>query len=499
MDTSTTYELSAFELRERILSGELSAEKVTDEIFCRIEDRDPQINAYLTLDKERALETAKGVDGRIKRGEKCGLLAGVPVAVKDNICTRGLRTTCASKLLGNFVPPYDAHVIGRLKAEGAVIVGKTNMDEFAMGSSTENSGFKPTCNPWDTSRIPGGSSGGSAAAVAAGMAYMAIGSDTGGSVRQPAGLCGVVGLKPTYGRVSRYGLVAFGSSLDQIGPLTRDVRDAALLLQVIGGHDGRDSTCAREPVPDYLSDLDGSIDGVRIGIPREYFGEGLNDEVRQAVEDVIKTYRGLGANVVEISLPHTSHAVAVYYIVATAEASSNLARYDGVRYGHRAASSDGIINMYSRTRAEGFGNEVKRRIMLGTYALSSGYYDAYYLKASKVRNLIRQDFLSVFDKEKVDVILGPTSPTAAFRIGERIENPLEMYLYDVFTIPANLAGIPGVSIPCGFTGDNLPIGVQLMGKHFDETTLLKVARAFEKETDYHMRRPASNREDTDNI
>ncbi len=370
MDISTTYELTAFELREKILSGELSAEKVTDEIFRRIEDRDPQINAYLTLDKERALETAKGVDGRIKRGEKCGLLAGVPVAVKDNICTRGLRTTCASKLLGNFVPPYDAHVTERLKAEGAVIVGKTNMDEFAMGSSTENSGFKPTCNPWDTSRIPGGSSGGSAAAVAAGMAYMAIGSDTGGSVRQPAGLCGVVGLKPTYGRVSRYGLVAFGSSLDQIGPLTRDVRDAALLLQVIAGHDGRDSTCAREPVPDYLSDLDGSIDGVRIGIPGEYFGEGLNDEVRQAVEDVIKTYRGLGANVVEISLPHTSHAVAVYYIVATAEASSNLARYDGVRYGHRAASSDGIIDMYSRTRAEGFGSEVKRRIMLGTYALS---------------------------------------------------------------------------------------------------------------------------------
>ncbi len=499
MDTSTTYELSAFELRERILSGELSAEKVTDEIFRRIEDRDPQINAYLTLDKERALETAKDVDGRIKRGGKCGLLAGVPVAVKDNICTRGLKTTCASKLLGNFVPTYDAHVTERLKAEGAVILGKTNLDEFAMGSSTENSGFKPTRNPWDTSRIPGGSSGGSAAAVAAGMAYMAIGSDTGGSVRQPAGLCGVVGLKPTYGRVSRYGLVAFGSSLDQIGPLTRDVRDAALLLQVIGGHDGRDSTCAREPVPDYLSDIDGSIDGVRIGIPREYFGEGLNDEVRQAVEDVIKTYRGLGANVVEISLPHTSHAVAVYYIIATAEASSNLARYDGVRYGYRTTASDGIIDMYSRTRAEGFGSEVKRRIMLGTYALSSGYYDAYYLKASKVRNLIRQDFLSVFDKEKVDVILGPTSPTPAFRIGERIENPLEMYLSDVFTIPANLAGIPGVSIPCGFTGDNLPVGVQLMGRHFDEITLLKVARAFEKETDYHTRRPASNREDTDNI
>ena len=486
VDTATICKLTAFELREKTLSGKLTAKKVVEELFAQIEEKEPLIGAYLTLDKEGALKTAEEIDARVKRGERPGLLMGVPVAVKDNICTRGLRTTCASKILGNFVPPYDAHVVERLRAEDAIIVGKTNLDEFAMGSSTENSGFKPTKNPWDVRCIPGGSSGGSAAAVAAGMAYMALGSDTGGSVRQPACLCGVVGLKPTYGRVSRYGLVAFGSSLDQIGPITKDVRDAAILLQVIAGHDRRDSTCAAAPAPDYLSTLDDPIAGVRIGVPKEYFAEGLNKEVHQAVEGAIRTYKGLGANVVEISLPHTMYAVAVYYIIATAEASSNLARYDGVRYGYRA-SSDGLISMYSRSRAEGFGSEVKRRIMLGTYALSSGYYDAYYLKASKVRNLIRQDFLSAF--EKVDVVLCPTSPTPAFRLGERIENPLEMYLSDVFTIPANLAGIPGISIPCGFTRDNLPIGMQIMGKHFDEATLLKVARAFERETDYHLKRP----------
>ena len=487
MDTATICKLTAFELREKTLSGKLTAKKVVEELFAQIEEKEPLIGAYLTLDKEGALKTAEEIDARVKRGERPGLLMGVPVAVKDNICTRGLRTTCASKILGNFVPPYDAHVVERLRAEDAIIVGKTNLDEFAMGSSTENSGFKPTKNPWDVRCIPGGSSGGSAAAVAAGMAYMALGSDTGGSVRQPACLCGVVGLKPTYGRVSRYGLVAFGSSLDQIGPITKDVRDAAILLQVIAGHDRRDSTCAAAPAPDYLSTLDDPIAGVRIGVPKEYFAEGLNKEVHQAVEGAIRTYEGLGANVVEISLPHTMYAVAVYYIIATAEASSNLARYDGVRYGYRTTSSDGLISMYSRSRAEGFGSEVKRRIMLGTYALSSGYYDAYYLKASKVRNLIRQDFLSAF--EKVDVVLCPTSPTPAFRLGERIENPLEMYLSDVFTIPANLAGIPGISIPCGFTRDNLPIGMQIMGKHFDEATLLKVARAFERETDYHLKRP----------
>ncbi|MCQ4574999.1 MAG: Asp-tRNA(Asn)/Glu-tRNA(Gln) amidotransferase subunit GatA [Candidatus Brocadiales bacterium] len=486
MNTSTIHELTAFELREKFTSGELTSQEATEGVFRQIEEKDPVISAYLSLDREGAVERARELDARMQRGEKPGLLAGIPVAVKDNLCTKGLRTTCASKILGNFVPPYDAHVTERLKAEGAVIVGKTNLDEFAMGSSTENSSFNPTKNPWDVSRSPGGSSGGSAAAVAAGMACMALGSDTGGSVRQPASLCGVVGMKPTYGRVSRYGLVAFGSSLDQIGPLTRDVRDAALLLQVIAGHDERDSTSADMPVPDYLSALEDRIDGVRIGIPKEYFAEGLDDEVRQAVEGAVKTYKGLDASVIEVSLPHTPYAVAVYYIIATAEASSNLARYDGVRYGYRTASSDGTISMYSRSRAEGFGSEVKRRIMLGTYALSSGYYDAYYLKASKVRNLIRQDFLSVF--EKVDVILCPTSPTPAFRLGERLESPLEMYLSDVFTIPANLAGIPGISIPCGFTRNNLPIGLQLMGKHFDETTLLRVARAFERETDYHRKR-----------
>ncbi|MEE9201173.1 MAG: Asp-tRNA(Asn)/Glu-tRNA(Gln) amidotransferase subunit GatA [Candidatus Brocadiales bacterium] len=489
MDTSTTSELTAFELKEKLASGEITAQKVTDDVFRQVEEKDPLIGAYLTLNKEVALETAGEIDEKIKRGERPGLLAGIPVAVKDNICTRGLKTTCASKILCNFIPPYDAHVTERLKAEGAVVVGKTNLDEFAMGSSTENSSFRPTKNPWDTGRSPGGSSGGSAAAVAAGMAYMALGSDTGGSVRQPAGLCGVVGMKPTYGRVSRYGLVAFGSSLDQIGPIARDVRDAALLLQAIAGHDKRDSTCADLPVPDYLSTLDDPIDGIRIGIPGEYFAEGLNDEVRQAVERAVKTYKDLGASIAKVSLPHTQYAVAVYYIIATAEASSNLARYDGVRYGYRTPSSDGTISMYSRSRAEGFGSEVKRRIMLGTYALSSGYYDAYYLKASKVRNLIKQDFLSAF--EKVDLILGPTSPTPAFKLGERTENPLEMYLSDVFTIPANLAGIPGISIPCGFTRNNLPIGLQLMGKHFDEPVLLKVARAFQKETNYHLRRPGT--------
>lgn len=490
MDAPTICELTAFELKEKLLSGELTAQKVTEELFCQIEEKEPSIGAYLTLNKEEALRKAEEMDSRLKKGERLGLLAGIPVAVKDNICTRGLKTTCASRILENFIPPYDAHVVERLRREDAIIIGKTNLDEFAMGSSTENSGFKVTKNPWKLGRIPGGSSGGSAAAVASGMATLALGSDTGGSVRQPAALCGVVGLKPTYGRVSRYGLVAFGSSLDQIGPITRGVKDAALLLQVIAGYDGRDSTSAQAPVPDYLQGLDSpkaDIGGRRIGVPKEYFAEGLNKEVRQAVEAAIRVYQRLGVKVLDISLPHTPYAVAVYYIIATAEASSNLARYDGVRYGYRTASSDGIIDMYSRTRAEGFGKEVKRRIMLGTYALSSGYYEAYYLKASKVRSLIRQDFLKVF--EKVDFIICPTSPTPAFRLGERLANPLEMYLSDVYTIPANLAGIPGISIPCGFTEDNLPIGMQLMGRPFEEAGLLQVARAFERETDYHRKRP----------
>ncbi len=485
-------QLSANQIKEKILAQELTAYSVVEKLFGEIEHKDAKIKAYLTLNKDTALERAKTIDLKINRGEPLGKLAGVPIAIKDNLCTKGLRTTCASKILENFVPPYDAHVIERLKEEDAIIIGKTNMDEFAMGSSTENSRFQVTCNPWDPERIPGGSSGGSAAAVASDMAFLALGSDTGGSIRQPAALCGIVGLKPTYGRVSRYGLVAFGSSLDQIGTLTKDVSDAALLLQVIAGHDGMDSTSAGLPVQDYPSLLDGTIEGLRVGVPKEYFGFDLNQEIKKAVEDALRLFEKLGAKIIDISLPHTEYAVAVYYIIATAEASSNLARYDGVRYGYRSSDSElrtpnSLLSMYSRSRAEGFGSEVKRRIMLGTYALSSGYYDAYYMKASKVRTLIKNDFLSAF--ENVDCIICPTSPTPAFKIGEKTTNPLEMYLSDIFTIPANLAGIPGISIPCGFTRDNLPIGMQILGKHFDEARILKVAKAFERETNYHLKKP----------
>lgn len=486
-------QLSANQIKEKILTREVTATVVVEELFEEIERKDTRIKAYLTLDKEDALDRAKAIDLKIRRGEPTGKLAGIPVAIKDNLCTKGLRTTCASKILENFVPPYDAHVIERLKEEDAIIIGKTNMDEFAMGSSTENSRFQVTCNPWDVERIPGGSSGGSAAAVAADMAFLALGSDTGGSIRQPAALCGIVGLKPTYGRVSRYGLVAFGSSLDQIGTLTKDVSDAALLLQIIAGHDGMDSTSAGLSVQDYPSLLDGTIGGLRVGVPKEYFGFGLSQEIKKTVEDALRLFEKLGAEMIDISLPHTEYAVAVYYIIATAEASSNLARYDGVRYGYRSSDSElrtpnSLLNMYSHSRAEGFGSEVKRRIMLGTYALSSGYYDAYYMKASKVRTLIKNDFLSAF--ENVDCIICPTSPTPAFKIGEKTKDPLEMYLSDIFTIPANLAGIPGISIPCGFTGDNLPIGMQILGRHFDEARILNVAKAFEKETGYHQKKPS---------
>ncbi|MFN3466257.1 MAG: Asp-tRNA(Asn)/Glu-tRNA(Gln) amidotransferase subunit GatA [Candidatus Brocadiales bacterium] len=479
--------LTGCQLKEKLLSRELTAQEVAEGLFIHMDDVEPTVRAYLLLDREGAMRKAQELDTRLKKGERLGPLAGIPIAIKDNMCTSGLRTTCASRILENFISPYDAHVVERLKKADAVIIGKTNMDEFAMGSSTENSAFKLTKNPWDPKRIPGGSSGGSAAAVSAGTALMALGSDTGGSVRQPAALCGVTGLKPTYGRVSRYGLVAFGSSLDQIGPITRDVRDAALLLQVIAGRDPRDSTSADAPVPDYLKEIERPVKGLRLGLPREYFMEGLNEEIRRAVEEAVKVYKDLGMDIQEISLPHTAYAVAVYYIIATAEASSNLARYDGVRYGYRVANAQNIIEMYSRSRVEGFGREVKRRIMLGTYALSSGYYEAYYLKASKVRNLIRQDFSRAF--ETVDFILCPTSPTPAFKLGERLANPLEMYLSDVYTIPANLAGIPGISIPCGFTKENLPIGLQLMARPFEEAGLLQVARAYERETEWHLRRP----------
>ena len=480
-------EITALQLKEKLLSREIQTTFLTKKLFEWIKEIEPNIQSYISLNEDEALRKAKEIDKKIENGEKLGSLAGIPVAVKDNICTKDLLTTCASKILRNFIPPYDAFVVKRLKEEDAIIIGKTNLDEFAMGSSTENSGYKITHNPWDFERVPGGSSGGSAAAVAADIAYAALGSDTGGSVRQPAALCGVVGLKPTYGRVSRYGLVAFGSSLDQIGTLTKDVRDAALLLQVISGKDPYDSTSVQVNVPDYLNGIDTDIKGLRIGIPKEYFMTGLNPEVSSAVKNALKIYERLGAKTIEISLPHTEYAVAVYYIVANAEASSNLARYDGVRYGYRTENASGVIDMYSRTRSKGFGNEVKRRIMLGNYALSSGYYDAYYLKASKVRNLIKSDFDTAF--EKVDCIICPTSPVPAFKIGERANNPLEMYLSDVYTIPANLAGIPGISIPCGFSKEGLPIGMQILTKHFEEKKMLQIAYAFERETDFHKKKP----------
>jgi aspartyl-tRNA(Asn)/glutamyl-tRNA(Gln) amidotransferase subunit A len=414
-------------------------------------------------------------------------LAGIPLAIKDVICTKGVPTTCSSRILEHFVPPYDASVMRKLDDAGAVVLGKTNMDEFAMGSSTENSAFRKTRNPWNLECVPGGSSGGSAAAVAADMCAGALGTDTGGSIRQPGGFCGIAALKPTYGRVSRYGLVAFASSLDQIGPLTKDVRDAAILLGAIAGHDPLDSTSVEISVPDYEAALTGDVRGLKIGIPAEYFIEGMDPEVEAAIREAVTTLEGLGAVRVPVTLPHTEYAIATYYLVATAEASSNLGRYDGVKYGYRTPTSENLIDMYMKTRREGFGAEVKRRIMLGTYALSAGYYDAYYLKALKVRTLIRQDFSRAF--EACDVMLTPTSPTAAFRLGEKVEDPLQMYLADVFTISANLAGVPGMSINCGFTGAGLPIGLQVIGKPFDEGTILKVAHAYEQATPWRTRRP----------
>jgi aspartyl-tRNA(Asn)/glutamyl-tRNA(Gln) amidotransferase subunit A len=481
------YCLTIHELRDLIQKGEVSPVEVVQKFLTRIGEVEERIQAFNTLTAQPALATARRLEEMQIRGEKMPPLAGIPIAIKDVICTKGVATTCSSKILENYIPPYDATVMSRLNAAGCVMLGKTNMDEFAMGSSTENSGFFTTRNPWDLERAPGGSSGGSSAAVAAHMVPLSLGSDTGGSIRQPAALCNVDGLKPTYGRVSRYGLVAFASSLDQIGPFARDIRDIALLSEVIAGYDRRDSTCVNAPVPEYTREIEGGVSGLKIGMPREYFGEGIDPEVEAAVRAALKLYEKLGAKVAEISLPHTQYAVAVYYIVATAEASSNLARYDGVHYGHRTKKAEDIIELYSATRAEGFGPEVKRRIMLGTYALSSGYYDAYYLKASKVRALIRRDFEEAY--KTVDVIVCPTSPTPAFKIGEKTADPLQMYLSDIYTISTNLAAIPGISIPCGFTQGNLPIGMQILGKHFDEATILRAARAFERETDYHTRKP----------
>jgi aspartyl-tRNA(Asn)/glutamyl-tRNA(Gln) amidotransferase subunit A len=480
-------ERSAAELQSALTRREVTSEELTGQYLQAIRQHDPKVKAYLHVDEDAALASARAIDLRRQKGEKLGRLAGMPIAIKDVLCTTGVPTTCGSKILEEFVPPYDAHVVTCLKQADAVILGKTNMDEFAMGSSTENSAYKTTCNPWDLERIPGGSSGGSAAAVAACEAPWSLGTDTGGSIRQPASLCGIVGLKPTYGRVSRFGLVAFASSLDQIGTLTHDVHDAALLMEVIAGHDHRDSTCVNKPVPAYTESIDRAVKPLTIGVAKEYFGEGLDAEVEASIRAALKVYADQGAKIVDISLPHSPYAVAVYYLVATAEASSNLARYDGVHYGHRAKSFANLIDMYSRSRGEGFGKEVKRRIMLGTYALSSGYKDAYYLKALKVRRLIKNDFDQAF--AKCDVVLGPTSPTAAFKIGERTANPLSMYLSDIYTISCNLAGIAGISIPCGFTKSGLPIGLQILGPPFEEEKMLRIARMHERATDWHTRRP----------
>jgi aspartyl-tRNA(Asn)/glutamyl-tRNA(Gln) amidotransferase subunit A len=479
--------LTMHELHDLLDRREISARDATEAFYRRIEALDDCVHAYLTLTRELALEQADRADHRRRTGES-GPLLGIPLAIKDVICTKGVRTTCGSKILHDFVPPYDATVMERLKAAGAIVLGKANMDEFAMGSSTEHSAYGITRNPWDLSTIPGGSSGGTAAAVAADECAAALGSDTGGSIRQPAAYCGIVGMKPTYGRVSRYGLVAFASSLDQIGPMTKDVRDAALLMNVIGGKDWRDSTSADIPVPDFTRVLDGGAQGLHIGIPREYFIGGLDPEVDGAVRAAVKVLEGVGATIEEVSLPHTEYGVAAYYILAPSEASSNLARYDGIKYGYRTPQWLNLRDMYMRTRDEGFGAEVKRRIMLGTYALSAGYYEAYYKKAQQVRTLILRDFQEAF--ERVDVLVAPTAPTPAFKIGEKTSDPLQMYLSDVFTVPVNLAGIPGISVPCGFTSAGLPIGLQIIGQPFDEETLLRLAYAFEQQTEHHRRKPS---------
>ncbi len=480
-------ERTAAELLAALTQGEVTAEALTAEFLEVIRRRDPQVRAFLHLDEPAALAMAQAVDAKRRRGEPVGALAGLPIAVKDVLCTAGQPTTCGSKILQHFIPPYDAHVIRRLKAADAVLLGKTNMDEFAMGSSTENSAYQTTRNPWDLGRIPGGSSGGSAAAVAAGEAPLALGTDTGGSIRQPAALCGVTGLKPTYGRVSRYGLVAYASSLDQVGPLAASVADTALLLEVIAGHDPHDSTSVAKPVPPYSQTVNQPVRPLTLGVAREYFGAGLDAEVEQSVRAALRVCEDLGATIREVSLPHSPFAVATYYLVATAEASSNLARYDGVHYGHRSAKHQDLIDMYCQSRGEGFGAEVKRRIMLGTYALSSGYKDAYYLKALQVRRLIKEDFDRAF--AECDAILGPTTPTAAFKIGEKVEDPLAMYLSDIYTISANLAGLPGISIPCGLTVAGLPVGLQILAPAFEEEKLLRIARMYEQATDWHTRRP----------
>jgi aspartyl-tRNA(Asn)/glutamyl-tRNA(Gln) amidotransferase subunit A len=478
--------LTLHQAREKLRKREFSALELTEAVFRRISETEDKLHSYITLSSDTALKEAQQADERLKTDTNPHALLGIPIAVKDNFLTRDIRTTCASKFLENFIPPYDCTTVKKLRASGAIITGKTNLDEFAMGSSVENSAFFATRNPWNTDRVPGGSSGGSAAALAADQCIVALGTDTGGSIRQPAAFCGVVGLKPTYGRVSRYGIIAFASSMDQVGPMTKDVRDCALMLEAIASYDSADSTSANRPVPQYSASLTGDVKGLRIGVPKEYFVSGIQPAVEQAVRTAVRQLEKNGAAIREISLPHTEYAVAVYYIVATAEASSNLARYDGMRYGHRARAKD-LTETYMLSRAEGFGPEVKRRIILGTYALSAGYYDAYYLKAQRVRTLIKRDFDEAF--KSCDVIIAPTAPTTAFKIGEKTQDPLQMYLSDIYTISVNLAGLPALSLPCGFDSEGLPIGLQIIGKHFDESTILAVAYAYEQSTDWHKRKP----------
>lgn len=481
-------DLTAYQLAQRIKGRNISCREVTDEFLSRIEEVEDRVKAFVTVLPDEARRRADALDRHLAGGEDIGLLGGVPIAVKDLICTKGIRTTCSSKMLENFVAPYDAHVAERLAVEGAITIGKANMDEFAMGSSTENSAFFPTRNPWDLNRVPGGSSGGSTAAVAAREAPLALGSDTGGSIRQPAAYCGCVGLKPTYGLVSRYGLIAFASSLDQIGPVANDVRDAALLLQAIAGHDRRDSTSINRPIPDYLASLTGDVKGLRIGVPKEFFAQGVEGYVVDAVRTAIDKLCELGAEAIEVSMPTAEYALSTYYIIAPSEASSNLARYDGVQYGLRVTEpGDDIVAMYSRTRAAGFGHEVQHRIMIGTHALSSGFYDAYYLKAQKVRTLIRRDFKNAF--AQCDVLATPTAPTVAFELGSKTNDPFAMKLADVCTIPVNMAGLPALSLPCGFH-ENLPIGLQLIGNLLDESTLLRTAHAYEQATEWHKQKAA---------
>jgi aspartyl-tRNA(Asn)/glutamyl-tRNA(Gln) amidotransferase subunit A len=475
MDLNT---LTIDSTRTAIATKQITASELVEQFYGKIKAEDREVHAYLTLSEDRALKQAKHIDDLVSKGDPLPPLAGVPLGIKDVMVTKGIRTTAGSKILGNFIPPYDCTAVARLEAAGAIVLGKMNCDEFAMGSSNENSAYGPVRNPRDTSRVPGGSSGGSAAAVAAGTAVATLGSDTGGSIRQPASFCGVVGLMPTYGRVSRYGLIAFASSLDHIGPLTKTVKDAAILLRVIAGRDPLDSTSADVPVPDYEADLAKPVAGLKIGVAKEYFSEGLDAEVRTAVEAGIAKLRSAGCEIIPISLEHTAYAIPTYYVIATAEASANLARFDGVRYGYRAKGARTLAEMYRKSRDEGFGAEVKRRIMLGTYALSSGYYDAYYLKAQRVRTLLTRDFEQAF--QKVDAIVTPTAPTPAFRLGEKSDDPLSMYLADIYTVTADLAGIPGISVPCGKSTSGLPIGLQVLGRHFDESTVLRVASAVER-------------------